>query len=196
MSANDAGRGPRTAPRLTTEPAMPKRKRERRRLSDEEPPVEHGRNSGGRDSRGRFMPGNKLARGNAGQRERGRLRRALDRAVSNADLDRVIASMVHRARRGDVRAARLLLDRIGGTSRAEADTETVTFDLGDLETLDDCARAQREITAAASSGSITLSVSTRLSWLVEKTTARLSDRTTRADQAPNWSGEAPPPDYV
>lgn len=68
----------------------------------------------GRAGRGRFAPGNKLAKGNPHARRVARLRSALLKAVSPADLREVITALLTAAKGGDVSAARELLQRLLG----------------------------------------------------------------------------------
>ncbi len=70
--------------------------------------------SNGRDSRGRFKPGNKVARGNPEAQRVGKLRSKLINSVSEKDIAEVVAGLVKKARSGDTAAAKLLLDRVLG----------------------------------------------------------------------------------
>src|SRR5688572_27225584 len=87
---------------------------------------------GGRDTRGRFTPGNTLARGNPFARQVADLRAAMIRAVTPADLAAIVAALVDKAKAGDVVAIREVLDRcIGKATPAVIPTE----DDGDEVTL-------------------------------------------------------------
>src|SRR4051794_12760335 len=66
----------------------------------------------GRGGAGRFAPGNKLAKGNPHAKRVARLRAALLKAVSPADLREVIGALLTAAKGGDVPAARELLQRL------------------------------------------------------------------------------------
>ena len=68
----------------------------------------------GRGGNGRFAPGNKLAKGNPFARRVARLRSALLKAVSPADLREVVAALLRQAKAGDVPATRELLQRLLG----------------------------------------------------------------------------------
>src|SRR5688500_13635947 len=68
----------------------------------------------GRGGNGRFAPGNKLAKGNPFARRVARLRSALLKAVSPADLREVAAALLRQAKAGDVPATRELLQRLLG----------------------------------------------------------------------------------
>lgn len=70
--------------------------------------------SGGRDARGRFAPGNRFAIGNPQAAQVGRLRSALIESVTIKDMAEVVATVVERAKAGDMAAAKLLLDRVLG----------------------------------------------------------------------------------
>jgi hypothetical protein len=70
--------------------------------------------SDGRDSRGRFGPGNKAAKGNPYAKRVAQLRAALLKSVSRDDVREIIRALVEKARGGDVAAAREVLDRCLG----------------------------------------------------------------------------------
>lgn len=72
---------------------------------------------GGQDPKtGRFMPGNRLARGNPFIRKVSALRNEMIRAVHIDDWRRIIAMMVKQALQGDPLARRELFDRLLGKS--------------------------------------------------------------------------------
>jgi hypothetical protein len=68
----------------------------------------------GRDSRGRFGPGNKCGKGNPLARRAQTLRFALLAAVRPEDVHRILWRMIKLALRGDIAAARIVLDRVFG----------------------------------------------------------------------------------
>lgn len=70
--------------------------------------------SNGRDSNGRFLPGNRLAKGNPAARRAQSLRFALMRAVTPAELTEIVKKLIQLAIAGDVQAAKLILDRVLG----------------------------------------------------------------------------------
>lgn len=70
----------------------------------------------GRDSLGRFGPGNRAAVGRSAG-EAARLRAIVRQAVTDADLVGLLAAMVEQARAGDVTAARLVLEYAIGRPR-------------------------------------------------------------------------------
>jgi hypothetical protein len=72
----------------------------------------------GRDSRGRFAPGNSGGPGNPHAKRVGTLRAALLDAVTPEDIAAVTAALVEKARSGDVMAAREILDRCLGKAEA------------------------------------------------------------------------------
>lgn len=79
------------------------------------PPSNSGDNgSTGRDAKGRFVPGNKVARGNPFARRMARLRSRALAAVSGADLEAIVRQLVVAARAGDVAAAKVLLPYLLG----------------------------------------------------------------------------------
>jgi len=72
----------------------------------------------GRDENtGRFLPGNSCSPGNPFTGKVMRLKTALLDAVDEQDLQDVIATLVHKARDGDVAAAKVLLDRMLGPAK-------------------------------------------------------------------------------
>ena len=70
--------------------------------------------SNGRDSAGRFAPGNSASNGNPHARRVGQLRSAVLAAVSEEDVRDVILAMMKKATEGDVAAARIFFDRCLG----------------------------------------------------------------------------------
>jgi len=80
------------------------------------PTADNGRTDHGRD--GRFLPGNRAARGNPFARKVGQLRSAMLRSVKASDVKAVVVKLVEMAKSGDVQAARLLLDRCLGPAGA------------------------------------------------------------------------------
>jgi hypothetical protein len=79
------------------------------------PPSNSGANgSTGRDARGRFAPGNKVARGNPFARRMARLRARALAAVSGPDLEAIVRQLVAAAQAGDVAAAKVLLPYLLG----------------------------------------------------------------------------------
>src|SRR4051812_1641500 len=80
------------------------------------PPTPNG--SSGRGPNGKFLPGNRLGKGNPFAQRTQRLRVALLESVSPADVEQIIDAMVAAAKKGDVVAAREVLDRTIGRSVA------------------------------------------------------------------------------
>ena len=74
----------------------------------------------GRDGKGRFTAGNKLAKGNPHAKRVAALRSALLDAVTEEDMRAVIAKLVEMAKGGDVHAIKELLNRTLGKPQ-EAD---------------------------------------------------------------------------
>lgn len=68
----------------------------------------------GRDEQGRFADGNAGGPGNPYAAQVGRLRSALLSAVTEDDMRDVVLALVGKAKKGDVKAARVLLDRVLG----------------------------------------------------------------------------------
>lgn len=78
-------------------------------------PMPNGEN-GGRDRHGRFGRGNRAAAGHAAPyaAKVASLRAALLEAVSPEDIQAIAKALIEKARRGDLRAARELFDRLLG----------------------------------------------------------------------------------
>ena len=82
-------------------------------------------NSQDRDARGRFVPGNKGGPG-AWSGKMGSFRQQLLEAVSPEELDEIIRVLLARARKGDLRAIVVLLDRLCGRPVQLVDHNTAT----------------------------------------------------------------------
>lgn len=75
-------------------------------------PTTNGGN--GRDGKGQFAAGNKGGPGNPQLKRQFEFKRAMLNAITPEDLTGIIRSMVAAAQRGDVQAAKLILDRLLG----------------------------------------------------------------------------------
>lgn len=82
-------------------------------------------NENGRDNRGRFTEGNAGGPGNPHGGQVARLRAAFFAAVTEDDLREIVADLVERAKGGDARAAREVLDRTVGKPRLSVDLTTM-----------------------------------------------------------------------
>lgn len=121
----------------------------------------------GRDSRGRFAPGNRAGKGNPNYLRTQRYRQALDAALSEKDLRAVMRGLLKAARAGDVAAARLLLHYSIGRPRLEPDTALGQLELGTLATASDCADAIGAVVAALSRGEVDPGAAVQLAEVVE-----------------------------
>jgi hypothetical protein len=74
--------------------------------------------SNGRGDNGKFGPGNRCAKGNPFAKRVARLRSALFKAVSPADLRDVLAALLKQAKAGDVASIKELLQRLLGPPEA------------------------------------------------------------------------------
>jgi hypothetical protein len=72
----------------------------------------NGKRGRGRD--GKFLPGNKAAKGNPLARKAQELRVALFASVSPSDLQAIVGKLIGLAKAGDVQAAKVVLDRVLG----------------------------------------------------------------------------------
>ncbi len=93
---------------------------------DDTPSPYHG-DQPGRGEGGRFLPGNKLGRGNPHARQHAALREALLAAVTPDDLQAVVRGLLEQAKQGNVPAARELLDRVLGRAGPSPDEQPVAF---------------------------------------------------------------------
>ena len=83
-------------------------------LSESVPPPLSPSVSGQDPHNGRFLPGNRIGRGNPVARQASRLRKALYAAVTPADLQEVVQSLVAQAKAGDVAASKIVLSTLLG----------------------------------------------------------------------------------
>ena len=90
----------------------------------------------GRDSTGRFTKGNPGGPGSPYARRVSDLRRTLLEEVSDSDLRELVRTLVERGKRGDVMAAREVLDRLMGKAKV-----TMAVEIEPKMTLDE-ARAR------------------------------------------------------
>lgn len=93
---------------------------------------------GGRGADGKFLPGNRLGRGNPHGRRVNELRNAMLAAVSHDDVEAIIGKLIEAAKAGDTVAAREVLDRIIGKP-AQSDV------LARLEALEDALDARNDL---------------------------------------------------
>tara|TARA_R110000751_G_scaffold233328_1_gene334183 strand:+ start:9684 stop:10130 length:447 start_codon:yes stop_codon:yes gene_type:complete len=106
----------------------------------------NGTTTEGRNADGTFAPGNP-------GRPRGARHKVTEavQALLDGQTEALTQKAIDRALEGDVTALRLCLDRIAPT-RKDA---SVSFDLPDIETMDDAANAARAILRAVADGEVT-----------------------------------------
>lgn len=106
----------------------------------------NGTTTEGRNSDGTFAPGNP-------GRPRGARHKVTEavQALLDGQTEALTQKAIDRALEGDVTALRLCLDRIA-PARKDA---SVSFDLPDIETMDDAANAARAILRAVADGEVT-----------------------------------------
>jgi hypothetical protein len=85
-------------------------------MATDPPPSTTGAN--GRGPRGRFIPGNKAAKGNPFAKRVAALRASLYEAVTPADMEAVVKKLVIQAKAGDVASIKELLQRLLGPAEA------------------------------------------------------------------------------
>lgn len=93
---------------------------------DDTLPPSHG-DQPGRGEGGRFLPGNKLGRGNPHARQTALLRETLLAAVTPDDLHAVVRGLIEQAKQGNVPAARELLDRVLGRAAPAPEEQPQAF---------------------------------------------------------------------
>lgn len=91
-----------------------------------------------RDENGRFIAGNKAAKGNPYARKAAAMRRALYNSVSAEDIRRIVATLKRQAAAGNLKAITILLDRLLGSAGTGIDL------MERLEKLDNLLNEQRE----------------------------------------------------
>lgn len=91
----------------------------------------------GRKPDGKFAKGNKIGKGNPSARRAQRLRTALLAAVKPGDIRDVVASLITKAKSGDVPSAKLLLDRCLGKTTLPDAIEKPVADAGEPSDTDD-----------------------------------------------------------
>ena len=91
-----------------------------------------------RDENGRFIAGNKAAKGNPYTRKAAAMRRALYNSVSAEDIRRIVATLKRQAAAGNLKAITILLDRLLGSAGTGIDL------MERLEKLDNLLNEQRE----------------------------------------------------
>jgi hypothetical protein len=77
-------------------------------------PIDNGDDRKERDTRGRFLPGNKGGPGNLYAQKVQKLKAAMLAAVTAGDVRAVIKAVLEKAKGGDLAAAELLFDRLLG----------------------------------------------------------------------------------
>lgn len=70
-----------------------------------------------RDANGRYLPGHKSNGGRKPRQAEERLVRRLSERLTNGDFDKILDAIIRQAQRGDVAAARLLLEYAVGKPR-------------------------------------------------------------------------------
>lgn len=125
--------------------------------------------SSGRDERGRFGQGNPGGPGAPRQRSRNDdLRQAVLSAVAPEHVAALMRLLTRRALEGDMKAARLVLDRTLGRPREDApDAVGVDLDLPPLQTAEQCAQATDAILRAVCDGRVHADTARTLTAVVQ-----------------------------
>lgn len=132
------------------------------------PDVRADSNGSDRDRRGRFLPGNPGGPGNPDAAKLWRLREAVTAAVTEADVRRVMRTLLRRATKGDMLAAKVFLDRVvGKTTATPRGAEGVALELPTIATTEDTLTASSAILKAMGEGRITPDDAVKLASVVE-----------------------------
>ena len=97
----------------------------------------------GRDTKGRFVPGNSGGPGNPFYRRMAAMRKVIAEAVDEDDLKRITAAMKKKAEEGDTAAAKLIFQYAAGKPEAAADPDRV--DVDEWQTFREHARPVQEM---------------------------------------------------
>jgi len=125
-------------------------------------------NGSDRDRRGRFLPGNPGGPGNPDAAKLWRLRAAVTAAVTEADVRRVMRTLLRKATGGDMLAAKVFLDRVVGKATATPGRgEGVALELPTIATTEDTLTASSAILKAMGEGRITPDDAAKFAAVVE-----------------------------
>jgi hypothetical protein len=138
-----------------------RRPRRRRKLPDE-----HGTNTE-RDSRGRFRPGNAVALGNRGRRDACRIKRRLDAAVTDQDVDEIVRAAVRSAKRGDRHARAFIFDHLRGKPRTAPADPLHVEGLPKIVNEEDAARAAAHLVEQVAAGEVSPDAAAHLARLIQ-----------------------------
>lgn len=109
----------------------------------------------GRDGNGRFGAGNAGGPGSPLAAQAVKLRRAAMEAVSPEIVSGIMRRVARKALEGDLKAARLVLDRAIGRPREESeDAAAIAIQLPPMRTADECTTATGRILEALTSGQL------------------------------------------
>jgi hypothetical protein len=132
------------------------------------PPAAAPSQEEGRLGNGRFGPGNKagVGHGNPWMKYQKLLAQTVHNTVPPERLARVLRTLAHLAEKGDVQAAKVLLDRVMGKARA-MDAGLQGFEMPTVATPKDAVRASAEILRAVGDGRIGTDDAAKLAAIVE-----------------------------
>lgn len=121
-----------------------------------------------RDSRGQFLPGNKVGQGNPHLRRLAEYRQALNASLTPEKVARIVDRLVKLADKGDVQAAKVLLERALGKAKVAPDaTEPLDLGIDSLSTVEDVKKASQSILQAMTDGRLTPDDGAKLAAIVE-----------------------------
>ena len=122
----------------------------------------------GRKADGKFAKGNRYGRGRPDMHRLAEYRQTINTAVTPAELKKVIAVLLRKAKQGDLMAVRELLDRtVGKATQAPQTADGLDFEMPQLATTKDTVKASNAILQGLSQGRLTPEDAYRLSQIVE-----------------------------
>lgn len=129
-------------------------------------PVRNG--SSGRTPKGKFAEGNKLGRGNPHLVRIREYNDAIRYAIKTGDIREVMVKLLTMAKRGDLAAAKLVLDRtLGRANAAPIVVDGADLGIDALATSSDVKRASEAIVRGMTEGRISVDDGSKLATVVE-----------------------------
>ena len=134
-----------------------------------------------RDDRGRFAKGNPGGPGNPLARQATKFRAAAMGAINPEHVAAIVRKVTKKALEGDLKAARLVLDRVLGRPTEEVEEiGALAVELPGLDTADDCLKGTKAVIDAIVDGRITRDIARLLIDAIDVRTRAIE--TTELDQ--------------
>ena len=148
-----------------------------------------GGDNSGRDPRGRFGPGNPGGPGNPLAQQAANMRQAAMDAIRPEHVAAIMRKVAKKALEGDLKAARIIFDRVLGRPKEEAEDATaIEIEMPELGNAQQCAEAASKVLAALCAGQMRQGVARVLLEAIEARArtlelVELSERVLRIEQA-------------